>query len=377
METIYLYMIGAFIVAVAIAMMVLPNILLISHKKRLFDMPDERKVHHAPIPRLGGLAFFPVMLITMGGLMLIAYLLGYNSKSMQGEVPYEFLALLVGSMMLFLVGLADDLIGVGYKKKFLVQILAASLLVASGVWIKSLDGLFGVYQVSPWFGMPFTVLIVVYVTNAINLIDGIDGLASGLCAISLVALAGLHVWLGLYSYALLCISALGVIIPFWYYNVFGNEMRGRKLFMGDSGSLSLGYIISFLMIHLSTVDVHPRAVSDYNMVLAFTTMLVPLLDVVRVVGHRLRNKKNPFLPDKNHLSALADVYPDQRGADRGCEHHVYPGHRYRHLAGIPRGSRCGNDEEGNERGVIRMNHTSFCFVCHRLIPPGRLVDLCS
>ena len=66
-------------------------------------------------------------------------------------------------------------------------------------------------------------------------------------------------------------------------------MRGRKLFMGDSGSLSLGYIISFLMIHLSTVDVHPRAVSDYNMVLAFTTMLVPLLDVVRVVGHRLRN----------------------------------------------------------------------------------------
>lgn len=157
------------------------------------------------------------------------------------------------------------------------------------------------YQVSPWFGMPFTMLIVVYVTNAINLIDGIDGLASGLCAISLVALAGLHIWLGLYSYALLCISALGVIIPFWFYNVFGNALRGRKLFMGDSGSLSLGYIISFLMIHLSTVDVHPRAVSDYNMVLAFTTMLVPLLDVVRVVGHRLRNRQNPFLPDKSHI----------------------------------------------------------------------------
>ena len=92
--------------------------------------------------------------------------------------------------MLFLVGLADDLIGVGYKKKFLVQIVAASLLVASGVWIKSLDGLFGIYQLSPWVGMPFTVLIVVYVTNAINLIDGIDGPASGLCGISLVARRG-------------------------------------------------------------------------------------------------------------------------------------------------------------------------------------------
>ena len=300
-QPIHFYLLGAFIVAMVIANIVLPNILLISHKKKLFDMPDKRKVHHAPIPRLGGLSFFPVMLITMGGLVLIYHLMGLSSGSLHGEVPYEFLALLVGSMMLFLVGLADDLIGVGYKKKFLVQILAASLLVASGVWIKSLDGLFGIYQLSPWVGMPFTVLIVVYVTNAINLIDGIDGLASGLCAISLVALAGLHIWLGLYSYALLCISALGVIIPFWFYNVFGNALRGRKLFMGDSGSLSLGYIISFLMIHLSTVDVNPHVVSDYNMVFAFTTMLVPLLDVVRVVGHRLRTRKNPFLPDKSHI----------------------------------------------------------------------------
>ena len=300
-QSIYLFMLGALVVAMIIAMSVLPNILLISHKKKLFDMPNERKVHHAPIPRLGGLSFFPVILITMGGFLLVYHLMGYKSDSMQTNTSYEFLALAVGSMMLFLVGLADDLIGVGYKRKFVVQIMAALLLVVSGVWIKSLDGLFGVYDVPAWFGMPFTVLIVVYVTNAINLIDGIDGLASGLCAISLVALAGLHIWLHMYSYALLCISAIGVIIPFWYYNVFGNAMRGRKLFMGDSGSLSLGYILSFLMIHLSTVDISPRIPGDYNMVLAFTTMLVPLLDVVRVVGHRLRNGKNPFLPDKSHI----------------------------------------------------------------------------
>lgn len=301
MLSIYFYLLGALLIAILISMLVLPNILLISHKKRLFDMPNKRKVHYAPIPRLGGLSFFPVILITMGALLLVYHLLGYRSGTMQGAAPFEFLALTVGSMMLFLVGMADDLIGVGYKKKFLVQMVAASLLVASGVWIKSLDGLFGVYQLSPWVGMPFTVLIVVYVTNAINLIDGIDGLASGLCAISLVALTGLHVWLHLYTYALLAIAALGVIVPFWFYNVFGNAMRGRKIFMGDSGSLSLGYILSFLMIHLSTVDVNPKMPADYNMVLAFTTMLVPLLDVVRVVGHRLRSGNNPFLPDKNHI----------------------------------------------------------------------------
>lgn len=154
-EPIYIFLLVALVVSVTIAMLVLPNILLISHKKKLFDMPDKRKVHHAPVPRLGGLSFFPVMLITMGGLVLIYHLMGLSSGSMHGEVPYEFLALLVGSMMLFLVGLADDLIGVGYKKKFLVQIVAASLLVASGVWIKSLDGLFGIYQLSPWGGHAF------------------------------------------------------------------------------------------------------------------------------------------------------------------------------------------------------------------------------
>ena len=295
-------MILAFIVAVFIAMTVIPNILLISHKKKLFDMPGERKVHVAPVPRLGGVSFFPVILITMGTLLLAYHLMGYPSESLrQGDAPYEFLALAVGSMMLFLVGLADDLIGVGYRKKFLVQGLAAGLLVASGVWIKSLDGLFGIHALPAWIGMPFTVLIVVYVTNAINLIDGVDGLASGLCAISLVALAVLHIYLGLFAYALLCISALGVIVPFWFYNVFGNIMRGRKIFMGDSGSLSLGYILSFLMIHLSNVDVGANTDHDCNMALAFATMLVPLLDVVRVVVHRVRTGKNPFLPDKNHI----------------------------------------------------------------------------
>ena len=89
-QPIHFYLLGAFIVAMIIANIVLPNILLISHKKRLFDMPDKRKVHHAPIPRLGGLSFFPVMLITMGGLVLVHHLMGLSSGSMHGEVPMSF-----------------------------------------------------------------------------------------------------------------------------------------------------------------------------------------------------------------------------------------------------------------------------------------------
>ena len=300
-EPIYIFLLVALVVSVTIAMLVLPNILLISHKKKLFDMPDKRKVHHAPVPRLGGLSFFPVMLITMGGLVLIYHLMGLSSGSMNGEVPYEFLALLVGSMMLFLVGLADDLIGVGYKKKFLVQIVAASLLVASGVWIKSLDGLFGIYQLSPWVGMPFTVLIVVYVTNAINLIDGIDGLASGLCSIACLFYGLTFFMLHQYVYAMLAFATLGVLVPFFYYNVFGNAKHGRKIFMGDTGSLTIGMMLCFLSLKLTMCGLDDNTGNVHPMVLAFSPLLVPCCDVVRVYLHRVRNGKNPFLPDKNHI----------------------------------------------------------------------------
>ena len=149
--------------------------------------------------------------------------------------------------------------------------------------------------------MPFTVFIVVYITNAINLIDGIDGLASGLCCIALSVLSVIFFLRGQYVYALLAICTLGILMPFWCYNVFGNANRGHKLFMGDAGSLTLGYVISFLIIHMSVTNEVSPTLSNPYMVIAFSTVLVPLLDVIRVVLHRLREHKNPFLPDKNHF----------------------------------------------------------------------------
>ena len=112
---------------------------------------------------------------------------------------------------------------------------------------------FGIYMLPSWVGIPLTVLIVVYITNAINLIDGIDGLASGLSCIALTVLAAICISNGSYFYALLALATLGILIPFWFYNVFGNAQRGHKLFMGDTGSLTIGYILSFLVIQLSVV----------------------------------------------------------------------------------------------------------------------------
>ena len=297
-----LFLLFGFLFAVSLGMVIIPRILVISHKKRLYDVPDARKVHTMPVPRLGGLSFFPVILMSM--FLVIGFRLYFwdmDTSSLSFNMLYEYLSLFVGMTLLYLVGVCDDLVGVGYRYKFAVQIAAALLLVLSGNWFDSFGGLFGIYSVPAWMGMPFTVFIVVYITNAINLIDGIDGLASGLCCIALSVLSVIFFLRGQYVYALLAICTLGILMPFWCYNVFGNANRGHKLFMGDAGSLTLGYVISFLIIHMSVTNEVSPTLSNPYMVIAFSTVLVPLLDVIRVVLHRLREHKNPFLPDKNHF----------------------------------------------------------------------------
>lgn len=297
-----LFLLFGFLFAVSLGMVIIPRILVISHKKRLYDVPDARKVHTMPVPRLAGLSFFPVILMSM--FLVIGFRLYFwdvNVSGLSFNMLYEYLFLFVGMTLLYLVGVCDDLVGVGYRYKFAVQIAAAFLLVLSGNWFDSFGGLFGIYSVPVWVGVPFTVFIVVYITNAINLIDGIDGLASGLCCIALSVLSVIFFLRGQYVYALLAICTLGILMPFWCYNVFGNANRGHKLFMGDAGSLTLGYVISFLIIHMSVTNEVSPTLSNPYMVIAFSTVLVPLLDVIRVVLHRLREHKNPFLPDKNHF----------------------------------------------------------------------------
>lgn len=297
-----LFLAGSFLIALLLGIVMIPNILLVSYRKRLFDLPDPRKVHTCPVPRLGGISFLPAIVITFALIMGFRILHGIPVENLPlSRTLYEFLFYIVGAMLLYLTGVQDDLIGVGYRRKFLIQILAALLLVGCGDWIRSLGGLFGIYDLPAWLGIPLTVFLVVYITNAINLIDGIDGLASGLCCISLAMLTYMHIYVGQYVYAFLALATLGILIPFWCYNVFGNAQKGHKLFMGDTGSLTLGYILSFLVIHLSFVHFDEVEHTNPSLAIALSTLIVPLFDVVRVVLHRVRTGKSPFLPDKNHF----------------------------------------------------------------------------
>lgn len=204
-------------------------------------------------------------------------------------------------MVLYLVGMADDLIGIRYRAKFVIQILCGVMLIAGGVYINNLYGVLGIHAVPLWLGYPLTILIVVFIINAINLIDGIDGLASGLCSIACLFYGLTFFMLHQYVYAMLAFATLGVLVPFFYYNVFGNAKHGRKIFMGDTGSLTIGMMLCFLSLKLTMCGLDDNTGNVHPMVLAFSPLLVPCCDVVRVYLHRVRNGKNPFLPDKNHI----------------------------------------------------------------------------
>ena len=159
-----------------------PQIISFCLKRKLYDLPNERKVHHSAIPRLGGVAFLPCMLLAFLVAMLV---LSSLTPGIPVKVGLWSCVFLISIFMIYVVGIVDDLVGLGARTKFLVQIIAASLMPLSGLWVNDLYGLFGIYEIPFWVGAPITVFILVFIDNAMNLIDGIDGLSAGLALISL------------------------------------------------------------------------------------------------------------------------------------------------------------------------------------------------
>ena len=298
-----IFIVAGFILSALMGRLIIPRILVISLRKRLFDIPDFRKIHHRPISRLGGVTFFPVIMLVMCTITLVGmYVKGFTEHFFSSHIVNEMLCLTAGLVLLYIIGVCDDLIGVRYGRKLLVQVLASAFLPFAGLYVVDFYGLFGVDMVSPFIGIPFTVLLTVFVTNAINLIDGIDGLASGLCMIALLVFGTAFALNGVWMYSLLAFVCLGVLIPFFLYNVFGNAEHGSKIFMGDTGSLTLGFILSLLAVkYILLLSTDSSAVFGTPIVWVFSLLLVPCLDVCRVVLNRIQRKANPFKPDKTHI----------------------------------------------------------------------------
>lgn len=289
-------------IAVLLAGLIIPKILLIAFRRKLFDSVDERKIHRGVVPRLGGISFLPAIGFSF---CLVA---GFNVRYAHGamipalaEVAVPVFFMVCAMLLIYLVGLADDLIGVRYRAKFMIQIIAAVLIIASGMWVANLHGFLWIGEWPDWIGCILTTILIIYVVNAVNLIDGIDGLASGLSAVALIWYSYVFFLSGQYMYMMLAGATLGTLVPFFYYNVFGNASTHTKIFMGDTGSLTIGLMLVFLTISVSRIPDSGLVAGDNLFIVSVAPLIIPCFDVARVFLHRVRKGRNPFLPDKSHI----------------------------------------------------------------------------
>ncbi|MFD2513215.1 MraY family glycosyltransferase [Pontibacter locisalis] len=280
MEQTILPLILASFWAFLIAIFAVPSIIRVAHIKNIFDQPNLRTVHEGLTPRLGGGAMFA------GFMSALTIFTDLNNGVQQ---------LLAACVLLFFIGLKDDLINISALKKFSMQLLATGVVMfMADIRITSFQGIFGIGELEVGMSYVFTFLVIIGITNSINLIDGLDGLAGSLV---LVAACTFGIYFYLYggaaygNYAAVAFCLVGGVAGFLRYN-----FHRATIFMGDTGSLLCGFILSVLAIQF----IEMRSVAAAPSV-AIGILFVPLFDTIRVLLIRILKGKSPFLPDKKHI----------------------------------------------------------------------------
>lgn len=283
----YKFALLSFISAFIITLMAIPPIISLVKKFSLYDMPGARKEHSSPIPTMGGIA-------VMAGMMMALILWFPFSKGVEQICFFFSIAVLFG------LGIVDDLKDLSAKYKFIVQVGLAALIALSGIRITSFDGLFGITELPLSAQYTFTILAIVGITNAFNLIDGIDGLAGGLGFMSLVTLGLFLTMSGDSNTALVAFALAGGIFAFLYFN-----FNPAKIFMGDTGSLVLGFVIAVLSVRLMQVNVFTtNSVLPNVPVFVLGIVFIPVFDTLRVFALRIWKGRSPFVADKTHIHHL-------------------------------------------------------------------------
>jgi UDP-N-acetylmuramyl pentapeptide phosphotransferase/UDP-N-acetylglucosamine-1-phosphate transferase len=255
------------------------------------DVPNQRKLNTVVIPTLGGVGIF--IGITISTLIFLPDI-------KLTELRFLYAAII----MMFFIGLKDDLLVISARKKFLVQVAAASLLVVlGGFQITNAYGLMGMNVLPSWFSIPLTVLVFLFLINAINLIDGIDGLAAGI-GVLICSVTGVWFYsVGAFGYAIVSTAVAASLIAFMRFNLFSDK---NKIFMGDTGSLILGVILGVLVIRFNELNasVAQPFFFEHAPLVVIGLLIVPITDTIRVFAIRIYHKKSPFSPDNNHIHHL-------------------------------------------------------------------------
>jgi UDP-GlcNAc:undecaprenyl-phosphate GlcNAc-1-phosphate transferase len=306
------------IVAMGVTSVLTPSVIRLAHRLGAMDLPGGRKIHGGPIPRIGGVAVFFGF---VAGLGAAAFLAGFLFEPIQVNVYWP--GMVIASTLIFLVGLVDDLWGLRYYWKFAVQIACAVYVWNCGFRVELITQPLGGSAEVGWFSLPITVLWIVGITNAVNLIDGLDGLAVGTALITTLATAVIAIAMKNLGVAATCVALAGSLIGFLRYN-----FNPAQIFLGDSGSMFLGFVLAVASARGS--QKLPTAVV---VLVPLLVLALPLIDtglaVVRRLyrlSHRsrqsdrmtryvLRNLNHVFLPDRDHIHhRLIDSGLSHRGA---------------------------------------------------------------
>ena len=247
---------------------------------------------------MGGLSLFPVMLISMCITMALPHLLNMEELRQQVEpTTMRILQIIVGCAFLYIMGVKDDFHGTSSMNKFIVLFLAAAMFPASGLWINNLYGLFGLHAIPMWVGMPFTILVALFLTELPCITDSPDGLATGIGTLLAVLFLLLSIYGNHAMSTIIASATIGVTLPFTLCKKF--DKRWEKTLMGSSGNYILGYIISYLTIALTRQS--GGRLPEEAIIICVGITIVPFLDAVRVLKSRIVENRGILTPDKNQL----------------------------------------------------------------------------
>lgn len=278
-----------FIIAFFATLWIHPKILRIAILKNLVDNPDARKLQRNPVPVMGGLAVF------------FGIVAGLCSSQIAFFSPGVFVLMAAMTIMLY-TGTIDDILDLTPRTRFIIEIVVvAFIMLINNSGINHFWGLWGIDFIPVWIAGPLTIFAAVGIINAINLIDGVNGLSSGFCFMASVMFAIMLYISGNTHMTILAVTAAGAIIPFFLHNVFGNT---TKMFIGDGGTLVIGTMMSMFVVSiLKGSSLSADLANDGMGLIPFTlaVLAVPVFDTLRVMSTRILKKQSPFHPDKTHL----------------------------------------------------------------------------
>jgi UDP-GlcNAc:undecaprenyl-phosphate GlcNAc-1-phosphate transferase len=283
----YLAVLFSTITAFWVTYKAIPIVIRVVIRKNLMDEPDgDRKIHTQKIPTLGGIAIFAGFFFAT---TIMTSILGFNIHPL----------FVVSTVLLLLIGIADDLIHISANKKLVAQIIVAGLVISgSTVLIQDFSGIFGVHSVSAWVSYPVTLAAFIVIINAYNLIDGVDGLAAGLGMVISTTFGGFFILNKNYEMAIYSFGLVGALGGFMMYN-----FNPAQIFMGDTGSLIVGFALSFLGLQYQGLSgANTVWISgEYASLVLISVLIIPLYDTLRVVIIRTKRGVSPFRPGKEHV----------------------------------------------------------------------------